>query len=111
MLADRIWRRPGPVLELAYQPAVSRIARNSSSNSAARCRAPVALASIEDIERLWFELQREVGEQGKIVKFNHEIATAQTANVVTEQIARVGVFNLAYNGGYLSYDSDHWQRQ
>ena len=63
------------------------------------------LASIEDIEKLWFELQREVTEQGKIAKFNHEIATAagerQTADVV-----RVGIFNLSYEDGYLSYDPE-----
>ena len=31
-----------------------------------------ALASIAEIERLWFELQREVTESGKIVRFNQD---------------------------------------
>jgi len=62
------------------------------------------LASIEDIERLWFELQREVAESGKVVKFNHEFATADGERV-TDELVRVGVFNIVYEGGYLQYDS------
>ncbi len=62
-----------------------------------------SLASIEDIEKLRFELQREVAEQGKIVKFNHEIATADGERVSAD-IVRVGVFNLAFEDGYLTYD-------
>lgn len=64
-----------------------------------------SLASIEDIERLWFELQREVTEQGKIVTFQHEIATAAGERLQAE-IARVGVFNLGYDGGYLQFDPE-----
>lgn len=63
-----------------------------------------SLASIEDIEKLRFELQREVAEQGKIVKFNYEIATADGERVNAD-IVRVGVFNLAFDDGYLTYDS------
>ncbi|MBT8063130.1 MAG: MotA/TolQ/ExbB proton channel family protein [Gammaproteobacteria bacterium] len=61
------------------------------------------LASIEDIERLWFELQREVAEQGKIVNFTAEFATADGERV-TDEVVRVGVFNLGFDGGYLTYD-------
>ena len=64
-----------------------------------------SLASIEDIERLWFELQREVTEQGKIVKFPYEVATAEGERIQAE-IARVGVFNLAFDDGYLQYDPE-----
>lgn len=62
-----------------------------------------SLASIEDIERLRFELQREVAEQGKVVKFSQEIATKEGERVNAD-VVRVGVFNLAFDGGYLSYD-------
>ena len=62
-----------------------------------------SLASIEDIERLRFELQREVAEQGKVVKFSQEVATKEGERVNAE-VVRVGVFNLAFDGGYLSYD-------
>lgn len=59
------------------------------------------LASIEDIERLWYELQREVNESGKIVSFNHEVILTDgtTAN---EEVVRVGLFNLISQDGYLT---------
>ena len=62
------------------------------------------LASIEDIERLWYELQREITESGKIVRFSHEVSMANGDKEVLE-IVRVGPFNLAFEGGYLTYDS------
>src|SRR5210317_1722949 len=34
------------------------------------------LAQIEDIETLWFELQREITESGKVVRFNHLVTRA-----------------------------------
>jgi len=63
------------------------------------------LASIEDIERLWFELQREITESGKIVRFNHEVSMAN-GDKENLEIVRVGPFNLAFEDGYLTYDSD-----
>jgi len=63
-----------------------------------------SLASIADIEKLWYELQREVTEQGRIVKFEADYATADGERVRGE-IVRVGVFNLAFPDGYLQYDS------
>jgi biopolymer transport protein ExbB len=63
-----------------------------------------SLASIQDIEGLWYELQREITEQGKIVKFTTEYATADGERV-TSDVVRVGVFNLVFEDGYLQYDS------
>jgi len=62
------------------------------------------LASIEDIERLWFELQREITETGRVVRFNHLVTMADGAQDTLE-IVRVGPFNLAFDGGYLKYDT------
>lgn len=64
-----------------------------------------SLASIEEIERLWYELQREVTESGKIVKFNHEVTTA-AGDVINADVVRVGVFNIVYEDGYLRYNSE-----
>jgi biopolymer transport protein ExbB len=64
-----------------------------------------SLASIEDIERLWFELQREITESGKVVRFNHEI-TNKDGIRETVEIARIGVFNVVADGRYLKYDPD-----
>lgn len=62
------------------------------------------LASIEDIERLWYELQREVSESGKIVRFPYQITTADGEKVTTD-VVRVGVFNIVSEQGFLRYDS------
>ena len=62
------------------------------------------LASIQDIEGLWYELQREITEQGKIVKYQTEYATADGERI-TSDVVRVGVFNLVFEDGYLQYDS------
>ena len=61
-----------------------------------------SLASIEEIERLWFELQREVTESGKIVKFPLEITRAD-GEVMTTDVVRVGVFNIVFEDGYLRF--------
>jgi biopolymer transport protein ExbB len=59
-----------------------------------------SLASIDEIERLWFELQREVSQSGKIVKFPFEITKAD-GEVITTDIVRIGTFNIVFEGGYL----------
>ena len=63
------------------------------------------LASIAEIERLWFELQREMTESGKVVKFNHPIIDS-TGQEVAADVIRVGTFNLVSDGKYLKYDSE-----
>jgi biopolymer transport protein ExbB len=62
-----------------------------------------SLASIEEIEKLWFELQREIVESGKIVRFPHDVTTT-TGDVVNQQVTRVGLFNIVSEGGYLEYN-------
>ena len=63
------------------------------------------LAQIEDIERLWFELQREIYESGKVVRFNHQVTTAAGEQIEAE-IVRIGAFNLISDAGYLEYKED-----
>jgi biopolymer transport protein ExbB len=62
-----------------------------------------SLASIEEIEQLWYELQNEIAESGKIVRFNHDVTTA-SGDVVNMAITRVGLFNIVGDGGYLEYN-------
>jgi biopolymer transport protein ExbB len=62
------------------------------------------LASIEDIERMWYELQREISESGRIVRFPFEITTAG-GEILTTDVVRVGVFNIVSEQGFLRYDS------
>ncbi|MBD1583694.1 MotA/TolQ/ExbB proton channel family protein [Pseudoalteromonas sp. S16_S37] len=61
------------------------------------------LASIEDIEKVWFELQREMTEQGKITRFNNEVIVAGGSKE-TKEVVRVGAFNLIADGKYLTYN-------
>jgi biopolymer transport protein ExbB len=60
------------------------------------------LASIEEIERLWFELQREMTQSGKVITFNREVVLAD-GNKVLSPVTRIGGFNLLSNGKYLEY--------
>ncbi len=60
------------------------------------------LASLEEIERLWFELQREMTESGKVVKFRTTVVTA-TGDEAEREVTRIGVFNVVSNGKYLQY--------
>ncbi len=64
-----------------------------------------SLASIEDIEKLWEMLQREIVESGRVVRFNHLVTKADGEEADMEVI-RVGAFNLASDNGYLEYDSN-----
>lgn len=63
------------------------------------------LASIEEIEKIWFELQREMTESAKVTKFNTEIVLADGKKAQAE-VTRVGNFNLVANNKYLEYISD-----
>ncbi|MGV6853388.1 MAG: MotA/TolQ/ExbB proton channel family protein [bacterium] len=60
------------------------------------------LASIEEIERLWFELQREMTQSAKVVKFKTTIISAD-GKEVERDVTRIGVFNTVSNGRYLNY--------
>jgi len=60
------------------------------------------LASLEEIERLWFELQREMTETGKVATF-----TANVVNSIGEEnpqeVTRIGAFNVVSQGKYLEF--------
>lgn len=60
------------------------------------------LASIEEIEQLWFELQREMTESGKVVRFPAKIITAN-GDEVEQEIVRVGAFNVVSGDKYLQF--------
>jgi len=60
------------------------------------------LASINDIERLWFELQREMTQSGKVTTFNREVVLANGERM-NAPVTRIGGFNLVSNGKYLEY--------
>ena len=61
------------------------------------------LPSIEEIERLWFELQREMTEASKVVSFTADVAKP-TGEKESKTVVRVGAFNIvSEDGKYLQY--------
>lgn len=61
------------------------------------------LPSIEEIERLWYEVQREMTEQGRVVTFDRTVKLTDGAEEVLP-VTRVGVFNISTGGKYLKYE-------
>lgn len=64
------------------------------------------LATIEEIERLWFELQREMTESAKVSRFTSELIKLDGERV-TQEVIRIGSYNLISDGGYVTYDIDN----
>ena len=72
---------------------------------AAKMGTASQLATIEEMETLWFELQREMTESGRISRFPGTITMLSGEQQQTD-IIRVGAFALLGDGEYLSYDAD-----
>lgn len=66
------------------------------------------LPDIEEIERLWFEVQREMVETGRVVKFNATVIKP-SGEQAEQEVVRVGVYNLVSNGMYLTFDGSKIQ--
>lgn len=63
------------------------------------------MASIAEIERVWFEMQREMTESGKVTKFVTDVVEAGGVKV-NKEVLRVGSFALVSDGKYLDYQSE-----
>jgi len=60
------------------------------------------MPTLGEIERLWYELQREMTESGKVTKFNTSVISADGKEEQRE-VVRVGLFNVVSDGKYLEY--------
>jgi biopolymer transport protein ExbB len=60
------------------------------------------LASIDEMETLWFELQREMTESGKVVRFPGTVNKLNGETVQTD-IIRVGSYALIADGEYVQF--------
>jgi len=69
-----------------------------TSTIAARKKLPTT----PELRRLWFEIQREMTEQGKVTKFDTKVITLD-GETINREVTRVGAFNLVSNGKYLTY--------
>ncbi len=59
-----------------------------------------SLPSIESLEKLWFALQQEMTESGKVVRFPATVVTVD-GDEVEREVVRIGVFNAVSGGKYL----------
>ena len=60
------------------------------------------LPTIDEIARLWYEVQREMTESGKIVKFEVDVQYPN-GEISKREVVRVGTFNLISDGKYLEW--------
>ena len=60
------------------------------------------LASLEEIERLWFELQREMTETGKVTTFTTNVVNS-IGEEQQQEVTRIGAFNVVSGDKYLEY--------
>jgi biopolymer transport protein ExbB len=63
------------------------------------------IPALADLEELWFALQTEMTQSGKVSQFTTEIALLD-GTTTTDTVTRIGTFNLVYKGGFLNYNSD-----
>jgi biopolymer transport protein ExbB len=61
------------------------------------------LPSIEELEQLWFEMQREMTLSGKVSSYQADVVLP-TGDTVKKQVVRLGSFNAISEGQYLTFD-------
>ena len=61
------------------------------------------LPSIEELEQLWFEMQREMTLSGKVSSYQADVVLP-TGDTVKKQVVRLGSFNAIADGNYLTFD-------
>ena len=70
---------------------------------AAKMGTASQLATISEMERLWFELQREMTESGNVVQFRATVNMLNGEQRETDVI-RVGAFNVIADGEYVNFE-------
>lgn len=61
------------------------------------------LPDIEEIERLWYEIQREMVESGNVTKFTATVVKPN-GDSAEQEVIRVGSYNLVSQGNYLTFN-------
>jgi biopolymer transport protein ExbB len=67
-----------------------------------RLAAAKQLPSIRELERLWFELQREMTESGRVARFNATVLKPDNSTFEAS-VVRIGPFTAVTKGEYLGY--------
>jgi biopolymer transport protein ExbB len=60
------------------------------------------MPTLEEIERIWFELQREMTESARVIRLNTSVVNANGEEEMRD-VVRVGLFNVVSDGSYLEY--------
>jgi len=68
------------------------------------------IPALEDLEELWFALQTEMTQSGKVSQFTTEV-TNLDGSKSTETVTRLGTFNIVSDNGYLTYNDEVGQVQ
>jgi len=77
-----------------------------------RLAGATALPSIVELERLWYEILREMTDSGKVVKFRAAVAQIddestpdvdESQTPIEKDVVRVGPFTASADGDYLGY--------
>jgi len=64
------------------------------------------IPDVDDINDLWFELQREIIETGRVVKLSANVTNLDGVTSVRD-VVRIGVFNVISDGQFLQFDMDN----
>ncbi|MDB5978123.1 MAG: MotA/TolQ/ExbB proton channel family protein, partial [Nevskia sp.] len=59
---------------------------------------------MEDLQKFWFEMQREMTEGGKVTRFQASV-TAPDGSKTKKEVLRVGPFVAVSDGKFLAYDT------
>ena len=68
-----------------------------------RLAAAKTLPSITEMERLWFEIQREMTASGEVARFSAEVLELDGTNVAREEVVRIGTFSAVAGSAPLGY--------
>lgn len=68
------------------------------------------IPELEQLEELWIALQTEMTQSGQVSQFNVEV-TKLDGSKSTEQVTRIGTFNLVSANGFLNYNDEVGQVQ
>ena len=60
------------------------------------------MPTLEEIERIWYELQREMTESARVTRLNTTVISA-AGEEEQREVVRVGLFNVVSDGKYLEY--------
>lgn len=63
-----------------------------------------ALPSLDQLERLWYTLQQEMTESGKVVRFDTEVVDLD-GNSREAEVVRIGVFSPVSGGKFLNWEN------